>query len=82
MSAQLLLSPERDVLWLWIPSMYAGTRATWARPNGIVDAPQSPAFQSLAQMNVPQHHCVPVSLWPEGPMGLVVCQRCWCVGLG
>jgi hypothetical protein len=44
--------------------------------------PQSPAFQSLAQMKVPQHHCVPVSLWPEGPMGLLVCQRCWSVDLG
>jgi hypothetical protein len=69
MSAQLLLPRGRNVVRLWIPSVYAGTRAPWTRPNGIIDAPQSPAFQSLAQMNVPQHHCVPVSLWPEGPMG-------------
>jgi hypothetical protein len=33
-------------------------------------ARQSPAFQSLAQMNVPQRHCVPDSFCPEGPIGL------------
>ena len=49
---------------------YRGRRRAEDSSKCAADAPQSPAFQSLDQMKVPQHHCVPVSLWPEGPMGL------------
>lgn len=33
-------------------------------------------FQSLAQMNVPHLHCVPVSFCPLGPIGLAHIQNC------